>query len=166
MHEFRIENFPYVISFLLVIVMPLTIIVAAEYLLTKKVSMNMFVFTLFLSMLIYFSLVVQIKSSKTILNESRIVIKSQFYNDEILLSDIEDILLLPIGLPEYLSLKYRINGIALLNYKTGLFTINNGGDAFVQMLEPPFIVISVKSKKRKYIISSSEVFYNKLLSLN
>lgn len=146
--------------------MPLTIIVAAEYLLTKKVSMNMFVFTLFLSMLIYFSLVVQVKSSKTILNDNRIVIKSQFYNDEVLLSDIEDILFLPIDLPEDLSLKYRINGIALLNYKTGLFTINNGGDAFVQMLEPPFIVISVKSKKRKYIISSSEVFYNKLLSLN
>lgn len=166
MQEFKIENFSYIISFLLVVAIPLTLIVATEYMLTKKVSVNLFAFTLLLSVLIYVSLVVQIKSSKTILNEGRILIQSQFYNDEILLSDVQDILLLPIGLPEGLSLKHRKNGIALLNYKTGLFTMNNGGDAFVQMLKPPFIVISVKSKRIKYIISSSEVFYSKLLELN
>ncbi|ENM5728479.1 hypothetical protein CW613_001420 [Vibrio mimicus] len=158
----KIDTSIYIWLIIIVFVTPVAITLISEFIFTKKITLKIGGFTLLMMAMITATFAYQLQGTKVIINDGRLVLKSLFYSDEVVLDNILSVESFEQELPPRYYLIKRINGIHLPSYFVGKFKTHDKSDAFVLATYPPYLVVTASDNKL-YIISSSNQVEEALL---
>jgi hypothetical protein len=151
-----------IFAIIFVLILPTSLTLGAEYILTKKITPLVALFIAGLSILLFVLIILQLTSSKIELKNDSLFMSSIFYSKSIQFTDISSVSqTYENGLPEDYVLNVRKSGVGLTNYWAGNFQLNNGLAAYVLMSSPPYTVVKTNSKE-VYIISINKAFMTAL----
>ncbi|MEL3928346.1 PH domain-containing protein [Aeromonas enteropelogenes] len=155
---------------LLLFVLPLVITLGSEFIFTKKISLGVTLFSTVLSGSLLIIGILQITSSKVIVNSNSITLSSLMYTESINLKNIDSVSeIYDTALPESDKPTLRKNGIGLFGYSAGIFRFSDKKSGFVMMSTPPYLVVELKGENKKVIFSAAprvhDVIKNNLISL-
>jgi len=162
-YEIKMEVIFYVLSFLIIVILPIALSAGVEFVITRQVSSKVIIFITLFCIGTYSLILLQLVQSKINLESNKLDITSPLYSKSVDLDQIKDIIFFPHGLPEGMTLKIRRNGLSVPGYWAGKYILDNNDKAFVLMAKPPYAVITDEATNYKYIISLTEDFYLKII---
>lgn len=153
------------LSATILFVAPIVLTCGAEYLFTKKLTLGVTSFVVIIG-LVFFTLgVIQITTSKVVLNDDSLILKSLVYTNKTMLKDVELTSgLHEASLPASFRPVLRENGVGLFGYNAGTFKLNDGTSGFVMLSKPPYLVLGLKGHSGKLIFSANAHLYEALKS--
>lgn len=140
---------------LLLFALPFVITSGTEFLFTRKLTLGVSIISLVLSTAILIVGVLQITTSKVVVNRDSIKLSSLMYTENIDLNDIGHVSeVYDNSLPASAKPTLRKNGVGLFGYNAGLFKFGDKTTGFVMVAQPPYLVVELNKDSKKVVFSA------------